>query len=168
MRKNMFDLTVEMLRHYTEEIYSLDDQIKDPKLKVKQFNKYLDRMLVDGIPYKPNTDPINIYRLAHDQSIIELKHELTKVIGDKKTDALPLAIKIFNQIQDKAVKSTRIQINSSAEKVDGDEDNMNEQLEQFDILLNDPSSPIISKIRSSSKYATEKLPETIDQYRSLV
>jgi len=83
-------------------------------------------MLYDGIPYKPNTDPINIYRLAHDQSIIELKQELTKVIGDKKTDALPLAIKIFNQIQDKTVKSTRMQINSSAESEEGVEDNMSE------------------------------------------
>jgi len=36
------------------------------------------------------------------------------------------------------------------------------------VLLNHQSSPILSNLQSSSRYATEKLPETIDEYRSTV
>ena len=36
------------------------------------------------------------------------------------------------------------------------------------MLLNDSSSPILSNLRQSSKYSTQKLPETIDEYRSTV
>ena len=38
----------------------------------------------------------------------------------------------------------------------------------MDILLNDASSPIVSTVRASSKYATQKLPETLDGYRATV
>ena len=67
-------------------------------------------MLDDPIPYAENGDPINYMRKAHDDSIMDLKVELTKAIGEKKADALPIAIKIFNRIQDKAVKTTRLNI----------------------------------------------------------
>ena len=36
----------------------------------------------------------------------------------------------------------------------------------MDILLNDASSPIVSTVRASSKYATQKLPETFDGYQA--
>ena len=39
-----------------------------------------------------NVDPINDYRKAHDDSILGLKAQLTKAIGEKKSDALPVAI----------------------------------------------------------------------------
>ena len=55
-------------------------------------------MLVNGIPYKENVDPINYYRTAHDDSILHLKEKLTKAISEKKAEALPIAIQIFNRI----------------------------------------------------------------------
>ena len=79
-------------------------------------------MLENPIPYKENVDPINLYRAAHDNSIIGLKEQLTKAIGEKKADALPIAIQIFNRIQEKAVKTrsftllmqtTRLQVKSA-------------------------------------------------------
>ena len=41
---------------------------------------------------------MNYYRAAHDDSIIDLKAQLTKAIGEKKADALPIAVQIFNRI----------------------------------------------------------------------
>jgi hypothetical protein len=41
-------------------------------------------------------------------------------------------------------------------------------LDKLEVLLNDSSSPILSNLRQSSKYSTQKLPETIDEYRSTV
>ena len=79
-------------------------------------------MLENPIPYKENVDPINLYRAAHDNSIIGLKEQLTKAISEKKADALPIAIQIFNRIQEKAVKTrsftllmqtTRLQVKSA-------------------------------------------------------
>ena len=70
-------------------------------------------MLLDPIPYAENVDPINYYRAAHDDSIIDLKSKLTKAIGEKKADALPIAIQIFNRIQEKAVKTTRLSVAES-------------------------------------------------------
>ncbi len=45
-------------------------------------------------------------------------------------------------------------------------ESINESLEKADLLLNDQSSPLISKLRALSKYATQKLPDTIDGYRA--
>lgn len=47
-------------------------------------------------------------RKAHDLTLHELKEGLTKAVSDRKADALPIAIQIFNRIQDKAVKTTRL------------------------------------------------------------
>jgi len=60
--------------------------------------KYNDRMLHDGISPDDNSDPINYQRHAHDLSLIELKEGLTKAVTDRKAQALPLAISIFNRI----------------------------------------------------------------------
>ena len=70
--------------------------------------KYNDRMLHDGISPDDNSDPINYQRHAHDLSLIELKEGLTKAVTDRKAQALPLAISIFNRIQDKIVSTTRL------------------------------------------------------------
>ena len=70
-------------------------------------------MLENPIPYKENVDPINYYRAAHDNSLLGLKKQLTKAISEKKADALPIAIQIFNRIQEKAVKTTRLQVKST-------------------------------------------------------
>ena len=134
---------------------------KQPWEKEKKLHAYLDRMLYDGIPAKDNVDPINYHRQAHDTSIMELKDQLTKAVGEKREEALPIAIKIFNRIQEKAVKTTRLSLKTEDEN-DSQMSNINDEISKIDILLNDPSSPLISNLRASSKYATQKLPETIE------
>lgn len=46
--------------------------------------------------------------------------------------------------------------------------NVSESIDKLDKLLNDSSSPIMSTIRSTSKYSVNKLPETIEEYRTTV
>ena len=45
---------------------------------------------------------------------------------------------------------------------------INSSLQKAELLLNDASSPLISNLRALSKYATQKLPETIDGYRAQI
>ena len=72
---------------------------------------------------------------------------------------MPLAISIFNRIQDKIVKTTRLESDGS---------DVSENLQKLDVLLNDQSSPLLSTLRSCSKYVHDKLPETLEAYRSTV
>ena len=123
-------------------------------------------MLYDGVPENDNFDPINYYRKAHDKTLLQLKEGLTKAVGNQKAHALPIAIQIFNRIQEKTVKATKL--SGAGAGSDKQIESINASIDKMDILLSDPSSPIISNMRSSSKYATQKLPETIDEYRSLL
>lgn len=58
-------------------------------------------MLEDSLDPSDSYDPLNYQRHMHDLSIIELKEHLTKAVTDRKAQALPLAIQIFNRIQEK-------------------------------------------------------------------
>ncbi len=114
-------------------------------------------------------DPVGHEMKAHDQSLMELRGELTKAISERKAKALPLAIEVFNRIQEKAVSMSKLA--DYAEKdSDGEVEisSVTESLEKMDVLLNDSSSPILSNLRASSKYATQKLPETLEEYRATV
>ena len=51
---------------------------------------------------------------------------------------------------------------------DGSIANINDSLAKMDILLNKASSPIVSNLKASNKYTTQKLPETLDEYRAAV
>ena len=100
---------------------------------------------------------------------MELREELTQAVTERKAKALPLAIEIFNRIQEKAVSRTKL---SDYAERDADGaiviDSINESLEKVDLLLNDRSSPILSNLRASSKYATQELPPTLDEYRATI
>lgn len=119
----------------------------------------------DPIDRENNADPINAEADAHNTTLFDLKEELTKAVGVRKEQALPLAIQIFNKIQEKTVPTTRLEnfIQRSESK---DVVNVNESINKLDTLLNDSSSPIMSTLRATSKYSVDKLPETIDEYRA--
>ena len=114
-------------------------------------------------------DPVAHQMNAHDKSLHELREELTKAVTERKAKALPLAIEIFNRIQQKAVSRTTI--DDYASRNDEGEiviDSINESLDKMDVLLNNSSSPILSNLRASSKYATQKLPRTLEEYRATI
>lgn len=126
------------------------------KYEMERWDKYLDRQYENGIPEDDNYDPLNWYRQAHDKTLLEMKESLTKAVGDKKEHALPIAIQIFNRIQEKVVKTTKI--NHTHDDNENESKNhirsINKSLEKMDILLTDPSSPLLSNMRAFSKYAT--------------
>lgn len=51
---------------------------------------------------------------------------------------------------------------------DAESSDVSEELHKLDVLLKDQSSPLMSTLRSCGKYVNEKLPETLDAYRSTV
>ena len=128
---------------------------------IDKYNRQLTR---EGVDPNDNFDPVNYERKAHDMSLLELREGLTKAVSDRKADALPIAISIFNRLQDKVVKTKRLEDDESADSVVID--NINQSLERLDILLNDQSSPLMSTIASLAKYSTQKLPEDLDAYRA--
>lgn len=99
-----------------------------------------------------------------------------EAIRSRKSDILPVAIKMFNKMQDKEIRpSFRLDLatehqpsiepfSSISSKIDPD--NIDGDLQKLEFLLNDPKSPIYSVIRSTSKYTTKKLPETFKKHQS--
>lgn len=108
-------------------------------------------MLRGPIDPEDKNDPINLYREAHNKTLFELKEELTKAVTDRKAQALPLAIQIFNRIQDKAVKVIKLDDFAHQDpSTNGvNIDNIDDSLGKINVLLNDGSSPIISSLRST-------------------
>lgn len=147
-------------RRVTDMYSEVDSGEKYERYQLDTYNKH---MLEDDLDADDNYDPLNYHRHSHDLSIIELKECLTKAVTDRKAQALPLAIQIFNRIQEKQVSTTKLE-----DKLSDEIDSITESLDRADILLNDKSSPLISNLRALSKYATQKLPETIDGYRAQV
>jgi hypothetical protein len=76
------------LRDFVYENEKNDENSKNMDALVR-FN---NRMLNDGIDPHDNNDPINYLRYAHDASLMDLKEGLTKAVGERKANALPLAI----------------------------------------------------------------------------
>jgi len=114
------------------------------------------------------SDPFTHRADAHDMSLHELREELTQAVGERKAQALPLAIQIFNRIQEKvAGTTTRLEVKTDPES-ELLVDSINETVEKAEVLLKDQSSPLLGNIRALKKYATQKLPETIDEYRETV
>lgn len=128
---------------------------EDDEPRREQLARYNKRVRSE-IREDDNYDPVNHMRKAHDMTLHELREGLTKAVTGRKEEALPLAIQIFNRIQDKAVKTTRFD-DLAAKDADGDLkiDSINESLEKADILLNNSRSPIMSSLRSTGKYATQ-------------
>ena len=104
-------------------------------------------MLNDEI-YDEN-DPLIIKSLAHNQSITDMKEELLQAINSKKGKVLASALKIFNKVQDQQLKSIKL---STVEELDTenivDGSKVSESLQKFNILFNDPRSPVFSAVQT--------------------
>jgi len=130
-----------------------------------RIERYNAKMRPSEIKGDDNFDPLNYERHAHNNSIFELKEGLMGAINERKANALPLAIQLFNRISAKMVTMTSLEPETDEAGV---VKSINESLEKSDILLNDFSSPLMSKLSALQKYSTQKLPETIDEYRATI
>lgn len=102
-------------------------------------------MLNDEI-YDEN-DPFVIKAQAHDQTLSDMREELLQAINTRKGKVLASALKIFNKVQDQQLKSVKLSTVEDLETesiVDGSK--VSESLQKFNILFNDPRSPVYSAV----------------------
>ena len=99
---------------------------------------------------------------------------MLSALTNRKKAVLPTAIKIFNKLQDKYVNTTSLE-DYADKKEDVDHEtgfartedrieDINQSMNKLELLINDPSSPILSAIRSAEKYDGQKLPATLHMY----
>ena len=127
-----------------------------------EIEKYNNMQYRDPLDTNDSFDPISYQRKAHDTSLLELREHLTKAVSERKAEALPIAISIFNRLQDKVVQTKRLEEDDTSTGIE----NINQSLERMDILLNDRSSPLMSTLAGLSRYSTQKLPEDLEAYRA--
>lgn len=130
-------------------------------------------------PRDMDADPEQLIAQIHDATVFTLKEKLLFALNKRKYEALPVAIQIFNQIQNKQLgdrfkledfeqanvrdfsildKNERKQISEVRVKEIG------KTLSKLDLLLNDSRSPIISTLVDTSKYKQNKLPKQPSEY----
>lgn len=104
-----------------------------------------------------------------------MREKLTKAVTEKKSEVLPLAVSIFNKVQDTHFKTLKLDDYMQQEggideqgQTDCRIDDINESLQKLDLLINGNSSPILSFIKQTSDYATKPLPETLEEYEQAV
>ena len=101
------------MNHYNQVRYMQNleenDEARDLDEELDAIETYNNRMTQRGIDPSDNYDPINYERKAHDASLLELRENLTKAVSERKAEALPIAISIFNRLQDKVVKTRRLE-----------------------------------------------------------
>ena len=97
-------------------------------------------------------DPTVLKATVWDTSILTLKEELLSALTHRKQKVLPLALRIFNSVQDKHFSTERIGDYSSPDlDVDG-------TLNKLKYMLEDGRSPVISALLQTEKYFTQSLP----------
>lgn len=127
------------------------------------------------------TEPQAMKETIHDSSVFQLKEELMMAMNQRKYQALPIMIEVFNRIQRKTLGDayiledfesfnvrdyTLLKENEKKEDLVDDIhiEDPSETLKKLSLLLNDSRSPIISTLKDTSKYKIGKLPEEIDDY----
>ena len=75
---------------------------------------------------------------------------------------LPIAVNIFNKVQDTKAQSLRLSDYSSVTEASASD--ITASLDKLELLLNDGRSPVLSAIKQTGKYSTEPLPDTLKEY----
>ena len=113
-------------------------------------------------------DPLNIMADAHDETLADMKEELLKAINVRKGKVLQSALKIFNKVQDQQLKTFRLDTVQDLEEDKVDPKTVNDSLQKFQVLLNDPRSPVYSAIQTLAQYKGDKdMPQFQSIYRDL-
>jgi hypothetical protein len=89
-----------------------------------------------------------------------MKEDLLNALTHKKQKVLPIALKIFNSVQDKHLSTERIgdySILKEETDVDG-------SLEKLKYVLEDHRSPVISALLQTEKYFSKSLPNHMSQH----
>ena len=97
-----------------------------------------------------------------------MREELLQAVTEKRSEVLPLAIKIFNKVQDTHFKTFKLDDYAQKENNNVRVDNINDSLKKLDLLLNGNSSPILSAIKQTGHYVNNPLPNTLEEYEQTI
>ena len=99
-------------------------------------------------------DPTVLKATAWDSSIFAMKEELLNALTHKKQKLLPIALKIFNSVQDKHLTTDRIgEYANHKNEIDVDT-----TMDKLKYVLEDHRSPVISALLQTEKYISKSLP----------
>lgn len=95
-------------------------------------------------------------------TLLELKDEMLSALSHRKKSVLPIALDIFNRIQDKSVVSFKEV--GAYDKFDRKEQvsNIDENLDKLKYVLKSASSPILSTLNETQNFAEKKLGHKYD------
>lgn len=120
----------------------------DPMQEYSSYNMELDRYTEAMLDQEEDeNDPVHLAADVHDQTLVDMREELLEAVNSNKEEVLKIAIKIFNKVQDQNLKTVRLQtVDTSEGKVDPQQ--VQENLQKYNLLLNDARSPIYSAIQT--------------------
>lgn len=139
----------------------LDDYF-EADLDREALEEYKQSIFQGADPSKDFSDPNVMAYYAHDVPLLEMREQLLEAVTEKKAEMLPIAVNIFNKVQDTKLKSLRLS-DFRATKDDNSSD-ISAALDKLELLLNDGRSPVLSAIKQTGKYSTEPLPDTLREY----
>lgn len=85
-----------------------------------------------------------------------MKQDLLEAINKRKQKVLQAAIGVFNKVQDLSLKSVRLNSVTEESHSETQQSEIKDQLEKFDLLLNNPRSPIFSALHTTANYKGDK------------
>lgn len=96
-------------------------------------------------------DPKLLVGTVYNESLIEMREELLDALTFRKKKVLPIALNIFNKVQEKQYKTKKIGNFDKFEKLE-EVKSIDANLNKISYLLNNTSSPIISGLVETEKY----------------
>lgn len=135
-----------------------NDEYEDEDMDRFSLNYYKTLMEKEEINEEEDDldDPEIIMKVALDSSILAMKSELVKALTARKQSVLPLALQIFNKVQDQHVTTFRID--------DFKGKGVDEMLLKCHYALDDSRSPVISGLIQTEHYVTQPLPAEFDEH----
>lgn len=87
-----------------------------------------------------------------------MKEELLSAVNERRSRVLPIALNIFNKVQESNLTTKKLNDIEEIAKETNDnfEGKIDEILSKYDTLLNNPRSPLFSALRTLGQYRGDK------------
>jgi len=94
------------------------------------------------------------------------KERLLEAVASRRHRILPTALKIFKKLQDQQVSSISLStVAKEAKRAQRKKlNNVESSMMKIDMLLNSPSSPVISTLKQTQKYNDKELMDNLETY----
>lgn len=96
-----------------------------------------------------DTDPLIIQEKIFNRNLNDMKEDLLHAINSRKAKVLKIAVEMFNKVQDQTLKTVKLSDVENIKNVSNEE--INQTLQKYEMLLNDERSPIFSALQTMGK-----------------